>query len=122
MYKQFYTQKKTYTKYDNEHYLLYLNEEETTKVLEEGSEAVNGFEYSGNFEDGGTMIKAKDATYDQFVSGLIRTRYSADQVEAIILNIQSNNIDRELEFIEELNELNLFRDNCKNVIQHLLEL
>ena len=90
--------------------------------MEEGTSPVAGYQYTGNFEDGSTMIKATEATYDQFVSGLIRTRYSADQVEAIILNIQSNNIDRELEFIEELNELNLFRDNCKDVVQHLLEL
>ena len=121
MYKQFYTQKKTYTKYDNEHYLLYLNEEETTKVLEEGSEAVNGFEYSGNFEDGGTMIRAKEATYDSFVSGLIRTRYSADKVESIILNYQSNHIERMPEFIQEMEDLNLFRDECKMIVSLILE-
>lgn len=122
MHKQFYTQKKTFTKYDNEHYLLYLNEEEATKVMEEGSEAVAGFEYSGNFEDGGTMIRAKEATYENFVSGLIRTKYSADQVEAIILNFQSGNAERMHEFIQDMGDLNIFREECKDVIRQLLQI
>lgn len=122
MHTQFYTQKKTYTKYDDGHYLLYLNEQPTTKVLEEGEDPVPGFEYTGNFEDGGTMIKATEATYDQFVSGLIRTRYSADQVEAILLNIQSNAPDRMAEFQQELDTLNAYRDECKHVIAELLDM
>lgn len=121
MYKQFYTQKKTFSKYDKDHYLLYLNEKSATKVIEDGEDPVTGYEYTGNFEDGGTMIKAKEATYDQFVSGLIRTRYSADQVEAILLNIQSNNPERMAEFENELNQLNAFRDECKKKVSILFE-
>lgn len=120
MYKQFYTQKKTYAKYDKEHYLLYLNEKEATQVLEEGAGPVPGYQYTGNFEDGGTMIRAKEATYDSFVSGLIRTRYSADKVESIILNYQSNHIERMPEFIQEMEDLNLFRDECKAIVSQLL--
>lgn len=122
MHTQFYTQKKTFSKYDGGHYLLYLNEKGTTKVLEEGEDPVPGFEYTGNFDDGGTMIKATEATYDQFVSGLIRSRYSADQVEAILLNIQSNDPDRMAEFQQELDTLNAYRDECKHVIAELLDM
>lgn len=122
MHTQFYTQKKTFSKYDGSHYLLYLNGKATTKVLEEGEDPVSGFEYTGNFDDGGTMIKATEATYDQFVSGLIRTRYSADQVEAILLNIQSNDPDRMAEFQQELDTLNAYRDECKHVIAELLDM
>jgi hypothetical protein len=114
MYKQFYTQKKTFSKYDKDHYLLYLNEKEATQVSEEGTSPVAGYEYNGNFEDGGTLIKATEATYDQFVSGLIRTRYSADQVE-------SNNPDRMPEFVSELDQLNAFREECKQIAAGLLQ-
>jgi hypothetical protein len=121
MYTHFYTQKKKYSKYDEEHYLLYLGEQPATKVMEEGADPVPGYEYTGNFEDGGTMIKATEATYDQFVSGLIRSRYSADQVEAILLNIQSNDPDRMAEFQQELDTLNAYRDECKLIASELLE-
>ena len=67
------------------------------------------------------LIKATEATYDQFVSGLIRSRYSADQVEAILLNIQSNDPDRMAEFQQELDTLNAYRDECKLIASELLE-
>lgn len=118
MYKQFYTEKKTYTKYDNEHYILYLNEVEAQR--EEDGATISGYEYSGDFGDGGTMIKATEATYDQFVSGLIRTRYSADQVEAILLNIQSDNVERMAEFQRELDTLDAFREECKGIANSLI--
>lgn len=120
MHTQFYTEKKTYSKYDESHYLLYINEQEATKVMEDGEDPISGYEYTGNFPDGGTLIKAAEATYDQFVSGLIRTRYSADKVEAILLNIQSDNVDRMTEFQQELDNLNAFRDECKEVVHQLL--
>lgn len=122
MHTQFYTQKKTFSKYDGEHYLLYLNEQAASKVMEEGEDPVQGYEYTGNFEDGGTLIKATEATYDQFVSGLIRSRYTADQVEAILLNMQSNDQARMGEFQQELDTLNTYRDECKKVIAELLEM
>lgn len=122
MYTHFYTQKKKFSKYDGWHYLLYLNEQAATKVMEEGEDPVPGFEYTGNFEDGGTMIRATEATYDQFVSGLIRSRYTADQVEAILLNMQSNDQARMGEFQQELDTLNTYRDECKKVIAELLEM
>lgn len=122
MHTQFYTQKKKFSKYDGEHYLLYLNEQAASKVMEEGEDPVQGYEYTGNFEDGGTLIRATEATYDQFVSGLIRSRYTADQVEAILLNMQSNDKARMGEFQQELDTLNAYRDECKSVIAELLNL
>lgn len=122
MYTHFYTQKKKFSKYDAGHYLLYLNEQAATKIMEEGEDPVPGYEYTGNFGDGGTLIRATEATYDQFVSGLIRSRYSADQVEAILLNIQSNDPARMAEFQQELDTLNAYREECKKVIAELLEM
>ena len=118
MYTQFYTEKRTYVKYDSNHYILYLNE--VIADRDEDGVIVHGFEYTGNFDDGGTIIKATEATYDQFVSGLIRSRYSADQVEAILLNIQSNDPARMAEFQQELDTINAYRDECKGIVHSLL--
>ena len=54
----------------------------------------------------GTLINAKEATYDAFVSGLIRNVYSSDRVEAISINrinaLIDPTIDRADEFISEV--------------------
>ena len=121
MHTHFYTDKKKYSKYDKDHFLVYLNEVDSEEIDSESGEPIQGFEYTGNFEDGGTMIKATEADYGQFVSGLIRNRYSADEVEAILLNIQSDNSEREEEFQDELSELNSYRDECKLIASQLLE-
>lgn len=113
-----YRERKKYIKYDADRYILYLNEEPAT--WEEEGETVTGYSYTGNFEDGGTLIQAAEATYDQFVSGLIRTRYSADQVEAIILNQHSDDPDRIEEFQQELADLNQFRQECKDIATAIL--
>ena len=89
MYKGIYAEKKTFSKFDNEHYLCYLNEQReeyspesdacSGEVTEPVSAPVLGYAYTGDMVDGGTLIEAKEATYDEFVSGLIRTRYSASR-------------------------------------------
>ena len=120
-----YPKQKTFNRYDDDHFLLYLNEEIIDNYVpedaEEGTNPITAYQYSGTFPDGGTLIEAKNETYDNFVSGLIRTRYSADQVEAILINIQSNNPERMAEFENELNQLNAFRDECKQKVSILFE-
>ena len=74
--------------------------------------------------DGGTLIEAKEATYDEFVSGLIRTRYSASRVEAI----QSNRMialvnpehERAAEFISEWDDFQSYRKQCKEQADALI--
>ena len=118
-----YPARKTFNHYDNERYLLYLNEEIIENYVPENdpeSEPSTAYSYTGSEEDGGTLIVASDATYEKFVSGLIRTRYTADQVESILLNVQSNNPDRIQEFQLELETLNAFREECKQIVTDLL--
>lgn len=125
MNRKIYPTRKTFVRYDDERYLLYLNEE----VLEnhipddvsEETPAGTYYAYTGTEEDGGTLINAKEASYEAFVSGLVRTRYSADQVEAILLNVQSGDTSRITEFQQELGDLNAFRQECKNLSLGLLE-
>lgn len=126
MKKVYYPAKKTFVKFDDEHFLLYLNEEIKENYLPENAEPdaepFTAYGYSGTEEDGSTKIKATEATYEQFVSGLIRTGYSADDVEAIILNVQTVASDRALEFQQKMSDLNDFRQDCKDEISLLLEI
>lgn len=118
-FKQVYTEKKTYSQFDESHFILYLNEEVINDYLPDTEENDSELEpyiayaYSGTERDGGTLIEAKEATYDAFVSGLIRKRYSADKVEAITLNKLSNNQERKAEFDTEFNVLEEYRNLCK---------
>ena len=118
MKKVVHTNKKTFVKYDDTHYLVYLNEEIIPEYVpeshgEEPLPPVTGYAYTGNFSDGGTLIEATEPTYDAFVSGLVRLKYPADRVEAITLNKLSDNKERSAEFNAEFKELELYREQCK---------
>jgi hypothetical protein len=118
-----YPQRRTYVKYDDNHYLVYINEEVLKDFVPEDapeSKPSTHYAYSGTDEDGGTLITANDATYEKFVSGLIRSRYSADEVEAILLNSVSTDKERKAKALQKLEELNSFRVECKSVITALL--
>lgn len=114
-----YKERKTYTKYDNEHHLLYLNEQETTFTEQESDTECPGYSYTGDMADGGTLIAATDVTDDnrrsKFVSGLIATRYSIDAQIAIL----ANGKDTE-QHAAEFAEFEQFRAECKASIDSLL--
>lgn len=127
MYTINYPEKKTFVKFDQEQFLLYLGENpvtyvpETTTIAdgenESSPESVDGFSYSGTHPDGGTLIKAKEATYEAFVSGLIRKRYSADEAEALQANMLETLVNKEnpraAEFTQKWEEFQEYRDECK---------
>ena len=116
--RKIYFDRKKHIKYDDNHYLLYLNEEVlenyTPETMQGGTaQPTTAYAYTGDFEDGGTMIEATEATYDAFVSGLVRKKYSADRVEAITLNKLSGDKERNIEFEKEFKELENYRNECK---------
>jgi hypothetical protein len=131
-----YIEKKTYEKYDESHFLLYLNEQETeiTKVSETLSEetedqtpeTIPGHSYTGTMEDGGTLVEAKEADYGNFVSGLIRTRYKADDVEALqgnmIIAVSNPKTEKAASYKQDWDEFQAFRNDCKKSIKKLLGL
>lgn len=122
-----YLEKRTFAPFDKEHYLLYLGETPVTYVPEtamtaEGEtaaapESVVGYSYTGTYPDGGTLIRSSEATYDAFVSGLIRRRYSADEVEALQANMVETLVNpehpRAEEFAQKWEEFQKYRDECK---------
>jgi hypothetical protein len=153
MYKAIYKEPKTYLKFDDSHYLCYLNEtrelvpaaaEGLTEDLPVAAAAENetvvlpvpsaesepvvqplGYAYTGTMPDGATLIEARTATYGDFVSGLIRTEYSSDRVEAIMANLMVAGDDtshphRE-EYIAEWEAFQSFRQECKMNATMLIE-
>jgi len=134
MYTAIYPEKRGFVPYDRDQYLLYLNEQAVTYTPEEvieGEEVsertpIKGFSYTGELEDGGTLIKATFATYDAFVAGLIRKQYSADEVEALnsnmILAMRESENERAEEFTQRWEEFQSYREDCKEKARAVLNL
>lgn len=119
MYKVSYIGRKNFVKFDDEHYLLYLNEEQAEVKNEETGDIMQGYAYTGSQPDGGTLVEAKDVNDDnrraKFVAGLIGTEYDIDSQIAILAN--GNDTDQHAQ------ELKDFEDNrcvVKETIDELL--
>lgn len=56
-------------------------------------------------------------TYKNIVSSIIRSKYSADDVEAIILNQGDENEDHDLEYME----LQEWRTQAKNIAKYVID-
>ena len=74
-----YRERRTYEKFDNEHYAVFLNEKETMVPVTTGMgnedqevEQVPGYEYEGSQQDGSTLIVAEHADRDSLINGIIR--------------------------------------------------
>lgn len=85
-----YKERKSFEIYDNDHALLYLNEEPAEITDEETGEKSAGFRYSGNMPDGGTLVEARGVTPEnrrsKFVAGLIGLSYDMDAQIAVLAN------------------------------------
>ena len=118
MYKVSYIGRKNFVKFDDEHYLLYLNEEQAEVKNEETGDIMQGYAYTGSQPDGGTLVEAKDVTDDnrraKFVAGLIDTEYDIDSQIAILAN--GNDTDQHAQ------ELKDFEDNRRVVKETIDEL
>lgn len=115
-----YPNRKKYTNMGNGQHMVYLNEEIVENYVPENSpegfEPITGYSYTGTEQDGGTLINAKEATYDELVSGLIRNKYSANAVEAIILNKDDGTTEHATEYAD----LQAYRLACKTQANLLL--
>lgn len=131
MYTQDYPMRRTYVQYDELRYLLYLNEEAVQYTPpafapEDGAAPapVAGFRYTGDLPDGGTLIAAQRADYGEFVSGLIRLKYSANDEQALqsnaLLALQDSKHANAAKWKEEFAEYQAYRDACKAQAKSLL--
>nr|DAT69997.1 MAG TPA: hypothetical protein [Caudoviricetes sp.] len=122
MNRAIYLDRRKFDKFDDNHFIVYLNEETILEYVPEVMEGqpepepCTAYAYSGSEKDGGTIIEATSAQYDDFVAGLVRLKFSQNQVEAILCN-QGDGND---EHLAEYNALQLYRKDCKAVASELL--
>ena len=116
---QFNPQRQTYIKYDDSHYLLFLNEQEAEQTNENG-DTVKGYTYTGTIPDGSTLIEATGVTAEnmrgKFIAGLIGTQYSKDDQIALLANGEDTN-----EHAEELAKFKAVRAAAKKAVDELMK-
>ncbi len=114
-----YTERKTFELFDDNHALLYLNEQPADIINEETGETVSGYSYTGNMPDGGTLIEASGVTVanrrGKFVSGLIGRELDLDAQIALL----ANGTDTP-EHSAELAQFAQLRAKCKAEVDELL--
>lgn len=114
----FNSHRQSYMKYDNNHYILFLNEQEAEQTNEEG-EKIKGYTYTGPRQDGSTLIEATGVTPEnirgKFIAGLLGLEYSIDDQIAILANGEDS-----AEHSEELTRFLTFRQSVKEEIDKLL--
>lgn len=71
------------THYDGAHFIVYLNARPAQYQADENSEPVEGVEYTGTMEDGGTLIDCDEWNRDKLINGIIRTKYLQTEEDAI---------------------------------------
>ena len=110
--------RQSYMKYDNSHYLLFLNEQEAEQTNKQG-EKIKGYTYTGPRIDGSTLIEATGVTQEnirgKFISGLLGLEYSLDDQIALLANGEDSE-----EHSKELADFMKVRSDIKKNIDELL--
>lgn len=124
MNKKYYLLRMSYVKYDDNHYLLYLNEKRVDDYHPDNAgesagnnKTVTAYSYEGDEPDGSTKIEAESANYNDFVAGIVRMKYSQNDVEAILCNHGDGNADHEKEF----EDFQAWREQAKQWANEILD-
>lgn len=131
MKRAIYTERKTLVKYDDNRYMAYLNEEVIDGYVpevrngEKTPEPVTGYAYTGAEPDGGTLIAAADMSRDSLINGIIRSRYSQTEEDAIkthqIEMFKNPNIAKAGDYEAEWETFNAFRTEAIATVDRWLE-
>ena len=124
MNRRIYTSRMSYSRYDDTHCLAYLNEEVVENYVPddapEGFEPVTGYAYSGPEDDGGTMIDAANDSRDSLINGIIRSRYSQTEEDAIkthqIMLLKDSECDKASEYASEWAAFCTERENAIRIV------
>ena len=111
-------QRQSYMKYDNEHYLLFLHEQEAEQTNEAGDK-IKGYTYTGPRIDGSTLIEATGVTPEnirgKFIAGLLGLEYSLDDQIALLANGEDSE-----EHSKELADFMKIRSEAKKNVDEVL--
>lgn len=120
MNRRIYPQRMSFSRYDATHCLVYLNELLVDNYVPddapEGFEPIIGYSYEGPEADGGTMIEARDDSRDALVNGIIRSRYSQTEEDAIkthqIMLLKDPDCDKAADYASEWAAFCFERENA----------
>lgn len=125
-----YTQPRTFLKYDDSHYIVYLEEEKIESYVPETADGgttpdpVTAYAYSGTEADGGTLIEAKSPDRDSLINGIIRSRYTQSEEDAVkthqIELLKDAAVEKASEYEAEWAEFNAVRDMAKTAVDSWL--
>ncbi len=116
------------THYDGAHFIVYLNARPAQYQADENSEPVEGVEYTGTMEDGGTLIECDEWDRDKLINGLIRTRYLQTEEDAIkthqiqLLQARAGleegllSEEKQTEYMQEWAEFQAFRQSAIDLV------
>lgn len=129
MNRAIYLRPMTFSRYDAKRCLVYLNEEvidnHVPEDVPEDFKPVTAYAYTGTEEDGGTLIMATDDTRDSLVNGIIRTRYSQSEEDAIkthqIELLKDATIAKAADYEAEWAEFNAVREMAKTTVDGWLK-
>ena len=129
MNRTIYLRPMTFSRYDAKRCLVYLNEEvidnHVPEDVPEDFKPVTAYAYTGTEEDGGTLIMATDDTRDSLVNGIIRTRYSQSEEDAIkthqIELLKDATIEKASDYEAEWAEFNAVREMAKTTVDGWLK-
>lgn len=131
MNRKIYPERKTLVRYDDNRYMAYLNEEVVENYVpdgmegEEAPEPVTGYAYTGTEPDGGTLIAAAVMSRDSLINGIIRSRYSQTEEDAIkthqIELFKNPDIAKAGDYEAEWEAFNTFRTDAIATVDRWLE-
>ena len=121
----------TFSRYDANRCLVYLNEEVIDNHVPEDApedfKPVTAYAYTGTEADGGTLIDAADDSRDSLVNGIIRSRYSQSEEDAIkthqieLLKNPQTFSEKAADYEEEWVEFNAVREMAKATVDGWLK-
>ena len=132
MNKAIYTEPRTFEKYDDRRYMVYLSEEVISDYIPEMPETdttpepVTAYAYTGTEVDGGTLIDATSPDRDSLINGIIRSRYTQSEEDAIkthqIELLKNSAIAKAYDYEAEWEEFNAVREMAKTTVDGWLNL
>ncbi len=114
--------------YDDTHFIVYLNARPAQYQEDENSEIVEGIEYTGTMDDGGTLIDCDEWNRDKLINGIIRTRYLQTEEDAIkthqiqLLQAETSldtgtlTAEKRTEYLQEWAEFQSFRQEAIDMV------
>lgn len=126
-----YTERKRFAKYDNSHFIVYLDEERVEGYVPEVMEGqpvpdpVTAYAYTGTEKDGGTLIEAVSPDRDSLINGIIRSRYTQSEEDAIkthqIELLRDPSIAKADAYNQEWEMFNTLREMAKSTVDGWME-